>query len=34
MRSLQDLARLADELDVDLHEAVLASDSEATGVMP
>ena len=32
MRSLQDLAKLADELDTDLHEAVLAADSEATGV--
>ena len=34
MRSLQDLAKLADELDTDLHEAVLAADSEATGVSP
>ncbi len=32
MRSLLDLTKLADELDMDLHEAVLAADSEATGV--
>ncbi|HAJ93498.1 MAG TPA: L-serine ammonia-lyase, iron-sulfur-dependent, subunit alpha [Synergistaceae bacterium] len=32
MRSLLDLTKLADELDMYLHEAVLATDSEATGV--
>ncbi|MDY9921755.1 MAG: L-serine ammonia-lyase, iron-sulfur-dependent, subunit alpha [Synergistota bacterium] len=31
MRSLLDLTKLTDKLDMDLHEAVLAADSEATG---
>ena len=32
MRSLQDLMKLADERGIPLYEAVLAADSEATGV--
>ncbi len=32
MRSLSDLIRLAGEREMDLHEAILAADSEATGV--